>query len=156
MLGQIGRPGCGFAFGHGSMNGMGMARTRDAVGEPAGAAQSGAVLDSGRAHHRACWSGRASEYDYNGHRLRFPDTRLMWWAGGNPLHHHQDLNRLLRAWARVDTMVVSEPWWNSLARHADIVLPATTTLERDDIGSAARDRFVLAMHQAVPQIRAGA
>jgi biotin/methionine sulfoxide reductase len=89
-------------------------------------------------------------YDYNGRALTYPDTRLMWWCGGNPFHHHQDLNRLLRAWARAETIIASEPWWNSLARHADIVLPATTTLERDDIGSASRDRFVLAMKQAIP------
>ncbi len=43
-----------------------------------------------------------------------------------------------------------EPWWTPLARHADIVLPATTSLERDDIGSSARDRYILAMHRAIP------
>ncbi len=46
--------------------------------------------------------------------------------------------------------MVHEPWWTAVARRADIVLPATTTLERDDIGSAARDRFILAMKQAIP------
>jgi len=39
-----------------------------------------------------------------------------------------------------------------VARHADIVLPATTTLERNDIASSSRDRFVRAMHQAIPPI----
>ena len=38
---------------------------------------------------------------------------------------------------------------------ADIVLPATTTLERNDIGGSSRDRFVLAMHRAIkPQHQA--
>jgi biotin/methionine sulfoxide reductase len=45
--------------------------------------------------------------------------------------------------------VVHEPWWTATARHADIVLPATTSLERNDIGMGARDRFLVAMHQAV-------
>ncbi|MGE4049387.1 MAG: molybdopterin dinucleotide binding domain-containing protein, partial [Acetobacteraceae bacterium] len=89
------------------------------------------------------------EYDYNGRRLRYPDIRLIHWAGGNPFHHHQDLNRLRRAWSRTETIIVHEPWWTPVARHADIVLPATTTLERDDIASSARDRFVLAMKRAV-------
>jgi biotin/methionine sulfoxide reductase len=48
--------------------------------------------------------------------------------------------------------VVSEPWWTSVARHADIVLPATTTLERNDIASSSRDRFVRAMHQAIAPV----
>src|SRR5690606_34482350 len=46
----------------------------------------------------------------------------------------------------------NEPWWNALARHADIVLPATTTLERNDIGSSSRDRFVIAMKQAIAPV----
>ncbi len=33
-------------------------------------------------------------YDFNGRRLTYPDIRLVYWAGGNPFHHHQDLNRL--------------------------------------------------------------
>ena len=38
---------------------------------------------------------------------------MIWWAGGNPFHHHQDLNRLLRAWSRAETIVVQEPWWTA-------------------------------------------
>ncbi len=45
-----------------------------------------------------------------------------------------------------------EPWWTATARHADIVLPATTTLERNDIGCAARDRFVIAMEKAIEPV----
>jgi biotin/methionine sulfoxide reductase len=148
-LGQIGRPGCGFAFGHGSMNGMGTPRTEiPSVGLPGVPNPAQSWIPVARITEMLERPGGA--YDYNGRRLAYPDTRLIWWAGGNPFHHHQDLNRLLRAWARTETIVVSEPWWNGLARHADIVLPATTTLERDDIGSAARDRCILAMKQAVP------
>ena len=33
-------------------------------------------------------------FDYNGARHVYPDIRLVYWAGGNPFHHHQDLNRL--------------------------------------------------------------
>jgi biotin/methionine sulfoxide reductase len=150
MLGQIGRPGVGFGFGHGSMNGMGMARTETpSVSLPNLPNPAHSWIPVARLTEMLERPGGA--YDYNGRHLAYPDTRLVWWAGGNPLHHHQDLNRLLRAWARLETIVVSEPWWNSLARHADIVLPATTTLERDDIGSAGRDRFILAMKQALPR-----
>jgi biotin/methionine sulfoxide reductase len=150
MLGRIGQPGLGFGFGHASMNGMGTPQsTLPSAGLPALPNPANSWIPVARLTEMLERPG--GDYDYNGHRLRYPDTRLMWWAGGNPLHHHQDLNRLLRAWARTETVIVSEPWWNSLARHADIVLPATTTLERDDIGSAGRDRFLIAMKRAVPR-----
>jgi biotin/methionine sulfoxide reductase len=86
-------------------------------------------------------------YDYNGEQRTYPDIRLIYWAGGNPFHHHQDLNRLVRAWRRPETIVVQEAWWNPLARHADIVLPVTTQLERNDLACSSRDRLIAASHQ---------
>src|SRR5258708_12761819 len=53
------------------------------------------------------------------------------------------------AWRRPSTIIVHDPWWTATARHADFVLPTTTTLERDDLGASARDRFIIAMKQAV-------
>lgn len=149
-LGQVGKRGCGFSFGHGSVNGMGTPQTEvPSVSLPGLPNPAQSWIPVARITEMLERPG--GEYDYNGRHLTYPDARLMWWAGGNPLHHHQDLNRMLRAWARSETVIASEPWWNSLARHADIVLPATTTLERDDVGSAGRDRFILAMKQAVPR-----
>jgi len=154
LAGQVGRPGCGFAFGYGSINGMGTPRLElSTPSMSTGHNPAGSWIPVARITDMLEKPGEA--YDYNGQRRLYPDTRMIFWAGGNPFHHHQDLNRLLRAWARVDTVVVNEPWWTTLARHADIVLPATTTLERNDIGSSSRDRFILAMHQAVgPQAQA--
>ena len=65
-------------------------------------------------------------YEFNGRRGIYPDIRLVYWAGGNPFHHHQDLNRLRKAWQKPDTIIVHDSWWTPTARHADIVLPATT------------------------------
>jgi len=93
-----------------------------------------------------------ASYAFNGRRYTFPDIRLVYWAGGNPFHHHQDLNRLQRAWQKPQTVIVHESWWTPTARHADIVLPATTTLERNDVGGSARDTFILAMHRAIDPI----
>jgi biotin/methionine sulfoxide reductase len=90
-----------------------------------------------------------AEYDYDGRRLRYPEIRMVYWAGGNPFHHHQDLNRLARAWQLPETVIVHEQFWNANARMADIVLPATTSLERNDIGCAARDRCMFAMKRVV-------
>ena len=54
-----------------------------------------------------------------------------------------------QAWQRPDTVVVHEPWWTPTARMADVVLPATTTLERDDIAARLRRAVVVAMQRAL-------
>ena len=86
-------------------------------------------------------------FDFNGRHLAYPDIKLVYWAGGNPFHHHQDLNRLREAFARPETVVVHDSVWTASARHADVALPATITLEREDIGGAAGDPLLVAMHR---------
>ena len=93
-----------------------------------------------------------ADYEFNGHRAVYPDIHLIYWAGGNPFHHHQDLNRLQRAWQKPDTIIVHDSVWTPTARRADIVLPATTSLERNDVGGSSRDNFLLAMHQAIAPV----
>ncbi|MFJ2993412.1 molybdopterin guanine dinucleotide-containing S/N-oxide reductase [Pandoraea sp. NPDC087047] len=151
MLGQIGLPGGGFAFGHGSMNGVGNPRG-DLPGPEMSAGKNpiGRGIPCARLTDMLLAPGET--FAFNGKTLTYPEIRLVYWAGGNPFHHHQDLNRLMRAWQVPETIVVHESWWTPTARRADIVLPATTTLERNDIGGSSRDRFVLAMHQAIAPI----
>jgi biotin/methionine sulfoxide reductase len=150
MLGTIGKPGLGVAFGYGSTNGVGAPRRPlPAVSGP-GVRNAGLHIPVARITEMLERPGEVLQY--NGQDIVLPDIRIIWWAGGNPFHHHQDLPRLQRAWARAETVVVQEPWWTAVARHADIVLPATTTLERNDIASSSRDRYVRAMHQAIPPL----
>ena len=150
-LGQIGLPGGGFGFGYGSSAGIAepplLFRTpaMEGLRNPSGLAIPAARITD-------CLLNPGARYDYNGASATYPDIRLVYWAGGNPFHHHQDLNRLRRAWQKPETIIVHEPWWTATARHADIVLPATTSLERNDLGGAARDPFVMAMHQAIPPV----
>jgi len=150
-LGQIGLPGGGFGFGYGSS--AGLAESPLAFGPPAMEVLSNPL---GRAIPVAriadCLLHPGERYDYNGKSDTYPDIRLVYWAGGNPFHHHQDINRLRRAWQKPETIIVHEPWWTATARHADIVLPATSTLERNDIGAAHRDSYVLAMQQAIAPV----
>ena len=42
-----------------------------------------------------------------------------------------------------------EQYWTATAKHADIVLPATIALERNDIGGATREGFLIAMQKAI-------
>src|SRR5262249_61330702 len=89
-------------------------------------------------------------FDFDGQRLTYPDIRLVYWCGGNPFHHHQHLARLRAALARPATIRVHDAFWTGMARHADIVLPATMTLERNDIGGAPHRRGPLAVRPARP------
>jgi biotin/methionine sulfoxide reductase len=151
MLGQIGLPGGGFGHGYGSMGDVGD------DGSPVRLP----VLPQGRNAVRAfipvariadMLLSPGGRYEYNGDSRTYPDIRLVYWAGGNPFHHHQDLGRLRRAFARPDTIIVHEPHWTATARHADIVLPVTTSLEREDIGGGRRDTHLIAMHRAVEPV----
>ena len=151
MLGQIGLPGGGFGFGYGASHGPGNPTSR--VGWASlsqGRNPVGTYIPVARISDMLLNPGQTIDYD--GKRITFPDIRLVYWAGGNPLHHHQDINRLVEALRRPETIVVHEPWWTPFAKHADIVLPATTALERNDIACARDDGFAIAMHQAIEPV----
>lgn len=152
LLGQIGLPGGGFGFGYGSINGMGNHCHRISVPSMSAGVNPLGSLAIPVARVADLLLEPGGSFEFNGRRETYPDIRLVYWAGGNPFHHHQDLNRLQRAFRRPEAVIVHEPWWTATARHADIVLPATTTLERDDVGASSRDRFVLAMQQAIPPV----
>lgn len=90
-------------------------------------------------------------YEHNGKTHIYPEVKMTYWVGGNPLHHHQDRNRQVKAWQKFETIIVQDFQWTASARFADIVLPATTGLERNDIeglGVVTRKAF-FAMKQIV-------
>lgn len=147
-LGQIGLPGGGFTFGYGSLNAVGHGAVKGLIphmptlGNPAGASIPVARV--------ADMLERPGEtIPFAGGEARLPHVRLIYWAGGNPFHHAQDLFRLERLWRRPETIVVQEQFWTATARRADIVLPATTTMEREDVGGSSRDRHVFHMPKLV-------
>jgi biotin/methionine sulfoxide reductase len=146
MLGQIGLPGGGYHYALGALGHTGR-RTNlvSTAALPQGRNRVGAFIPVARIADMLLHPGEA--YEYNGQRLTYPDIGLVYWAGGNPFHHHQDLNRLREAFRRVETLVVHELAWTATARHADIVLPVTMTLEREDIGSSQTDPLMVAMHK---------
>lgn len=151
MLGQIGLPGGGFGFGYGSESSLGMPRRRlSAPRVPALENPTRKSIPVARISDMLLNPGGA--YQYDGEDRTYPDIRMIYWCGGNPFHHHQDLNRLVRAWQRPETIVVHEPYWTATARYADIVLPATTTIERMDMAASSRDRFLVVMEPVIPPV----
>ncbi|MCY3984466.1 MAG: molybdopterin-dependent oxidoreductase [Roseovarius sp.] len=138
VVGQIGRPGTGFAFGYGSTAHVGRAtRVIDWPSVPQGRNPISDFIPVSRIADMLLCPGAA--YRYNGEVRRYPDIRLIYWCGGNPFHHHQDLNRLNAAWKRPETIIVQDHSWTATARRADIVLPATSPLERADLMMNRRD-----------------
>ncbi len=151
MLGQIGVPGQGLAFGYSAMNSVGNRYARlPVIALPQGANPVKTFIPVARISDMLLNPGKA--FDYNGGRYTYPDARIVWWAGGNPFHHHQDLNRMVEAWRRPDTIIVNDWCWNAQTKHADIVLPANTTLEREDIAMAGLDPFIVKMDKAIDSI----
>ena len=147
MLGQIGLPGGGITFGFSATNSIGDHRTKiPGASLPQGKNSVEDFIPVARISDMLLNPGKQFEYD--GQAYVYPETHIVYWAGGNPFHHHQDINRLLKAWQQVDTVIVNDWCWNSLAKHADIVLPCTTTLERNDIAISPRDPYMVKMDKA--------
>ena len=151
MLGQIGLPGGGIGFGYGAIGNVGKTalRLRGPLFEQGENPISDFIPVSRVADMLL---GPGQPYDFNGRRRTYPDIRLVYWCGGNPYHHHQDLGRLARAWQKPETIIVHEPWWTATAKRADIVFPATTQFEREDIGWAKGDPYLFHMPQMIPPV----
>ncbi|RGP37953.1 molybdopterin guanine dinucleotide-containing S/N-oxide reductase [Pseudotabrizicola alkalilacus] len=148
VAGQIGLPGGGMGFGYGSLGGVGAPFvTGRSPGMSQGPRPISSFIPVARISDMLLNPGE--RYTYEGQDRTYPDTRLVYWAGGNPFHHHQDLNRLAEAWTRPETIIVQDPMFTATARRADIVLPATTSLERNDLAGNKRSDFILAMGKAI-------
>jgi len=151
LLGQIGLPGGGFGIGYGSENGIG--NPAKLFKWPALSQGTNAVDDFIPVARISDLLLRPGEtYEYDGETRTYADIKLVYWAGGNPFHHHQDINRLIEAFRRPECVIVNEVHWTALARHADIVLPATTALERNDMMVAHWEPTVVPMHKAIEPI----
>lgn len=153
LCGQIGTPGGGVGFSWHYGNG--------------GMPQSGKSTPTGLSQGRnwvkgTCPASRITEmlenpgakFTYNGNEGTYPDIKLIFNAGNNFMSHQQDTNRLIRALEKVETIVSVDVWWTAATRWADIVLPASSTLERDDIsvgGTYSNDK-IYAMKKVIEPI----
>jgi len=135
MLGQIGTPGGGFGLSYHFANGGNPTRRAAVLASMQGSVANGtdAVDKIPVARIVEALENPGAPYQHNGMDRHFPDIRFVWWAGGANFTHHQDTNRLIRAWQKPELIVISECFWTAAARHADIVLPATTSFERNDL-----------------------
>jgi trimethylamine-N-oxide reductase (cytochrome c) len=141
MLGQIGLPGGGFGLSYHYSSGGAPSATAPVMGGITDGSKSGGPAWMSSAGATSIPLARVSEmllrpgatFDFNGKQARYPDVKLAYWVGGNPFAHHQDRNRMVQAWRKLETFIVQDFQWTATARHADIVLPATTSYERNDV-----------------------
>ncbi|MEO0485810.1 MAG: molybdopterin-dependent oxidoreductase [Pseudomonadota bacterium] len=144
-LGQIGLPGGGYGIGYAVNGHVGASdRALRAAALPTGPNPVAQRIPVAMIAEMLLRPGAPYRYDGQTHTL--PQARLVWWAGGNPFHHHQDLRRLSAAFQTPDLVVVNETHWTATARHADIVLPAAAATERADFGAGKTDRVLTPMH----------
>lgn len=157
MLGGIGLPGRGVDFTyHFASAGTPKPNAPKFSGLPTGATAEGMPAPIPVARVPWCMSNAGKPYDYNGKSYVAPDIRMVYWVGGNPLHHHQDRNQHIKHWQQPETIIVNEINWTATARFADIVLPVTSSAERNDItpvgrygsGLSAMRQLVEPLHEA--------
>jgi biotin/methionine sulfoxide reductase len=147
--GHMGLPGGGVGFGYGSLGGVGVHLN---MGKPPAMPQLSNELNSfiPVARITDMLENPGGSFTYEGVQRSYPDVRLVYWAGGNPYHHHQDLHRLQQAWrGQPETIIVQDPMWTATALRADLVLPACSSIERNDFAANSRSDTVVAMKQAI-------
>ncbi len=151
MLGQIGLPGGGFGFSyHYASGGAPEAEAPSLPGISAGDNPVKTVIPF--AHGLSdLLLNPGKVVDFNGEKIKYPHIRLVYWAGGNPFSHQMDRNRQIKAWRKPEVTIVNEIYWTSTAKFADIVLPVTTTFERNDIDvlSEYTNRYIVAMKKCI-------
>lgn len=163
MVGQIGLPGGGISYGH-HYSSIGVPST--GFSGPGGFPRN---LDQGMkpkwdnndfngysrtipvARWIDCLLEPGKEIRYNGGKVKLPDFKMMVISGNNPWHHHQDRNRMKKAFKKLQTVVTVEFAWTATCRFSDIVLPACTQWERNDIDvyGSYSSKGLIAMHRLV-------
>ncbi|AXK49744.1 trimethylamine-N-oxide reductase TorA [Aliarcobacter trophiarum LMG 25534] len=163
MLGQIGLAGGGFGFSYHYSNGG----VPTAKGGKIGGITS--TITSTQNTGGSSWLEKTAKFsfpvariadallnpgkviEHNGSKITYPDIDFVYWVGGNPMVHHQDTNTLVKALRKPKTIVVNEIFWTPTARMADIVMPVTTSYERDDITMSGdySNLNIIPMKQAV-------
>ncbi|MFK0573189.1 trimethylamine-N-oxide reductase TorA [Endozoicomonas sp.] len=161
MIGQIGLPGGGISYGHhyssiGTPSSGGSGPNSFPLNPPEGVdpifdnddfAGYSKVIPVARWIDAILEPGKV--INYNGGEITLPDLKMVVISGNNPWHHHQDKNRMKKAFHKLECVVTVDYTWTATCRFSDIIFPACTQFERHDMdlyGSYAA-RGVLAMQK---------
>ncbi|WP_178384453.1 molybdopterin-dependent oxidoreductase, partial [Histophilus somni] len=163
MLGQIGLPGGGINYAY----------HYSSIGIPeSGAAMPGSFplnLDEGQKpkYESTDYNGysaiipvaRLSDsllnpgktIDFNGQKVVYAPYKMAIFSGCNQWHRHSERNKMKQAFQKLETIVSINYSWTATCRFSDIVLPACTPFERNDIDvyGSYSNRGVIAMQKLV-------
>ncbi|HDL1293946.1 TPA: trimethylamine-N-oxide reductase TorA [Mannheimia haemolytica] len=163
MLGQIGLEGGGISYAH----------HYSSIGIPeSGAAMPGAFplnIDEGQTpkYDNKDYKGYSDTIpvarmtdsllhagetiDYNGKKVTYAPFKMAIFTGCNQWHRHSERNKMKQAFQKLETIVSINYSWTATCRFSDIVLPACTPFERNDIDAygSYSNRGVIAMHKLV-------
>ncbi|QLB19667.1 trimethylamine-N-oxide reductase TorA [Mannheimia granulomatis] len=163
MLGQIGLAGGGISYAH----------HYSSIGIPeSGAAMPGAFplnIDEGQTpkYDNKDYKGYSDTIpvarmtdsllhagetiDYNGKKVTYAPFKMAIFTGCNQWHRHSERNKMKQAFQKLETIVSINYSWTATCRFSDIVLPACTPFERNDIDAygSYSNRGVIAMHKLI-------
>ena len=154
LIGKVGKPGQGFGFSwHFGAAGLPLSGggTPSAVSQGPNFVKEYLVPAS---RITDALENPGKEVGYNGKTYKYPDVKVIYNSGANFMSHQQDTNRLIKALERVETVICQDPWWSASARWSDIVFPAASSLEFDDIAAGstyAKDR-IYAMKKVIEPV----
>ncbi len=151
MIGQIGLPGGGFGFSMHYAGGGDASSGKVTVGGMSQGGGNKVNINIPASRMSDLINKPGETVTFKGGKVTYPKIELMLCTGSSPIGHQPDVNELVEAMRTLDTIVTVDPWWTPTAKMSDIVLPATNTMERDDITSGmsySQDR-IFAMKKVV-------
>src|SRR5215510_1600644 len=139
MTGNVGIPGGNSGTSNGA-TGRGGIRLLPAGTNPAGARVASSMLAD------LLDRGRAGGYP--------ADIKMIYSVAGDLFNQVPNVRRILAAPQRLEFMVVHDHFMTPTARHADIVLPATTLWERNDVQTpwAGAGHYAIYMRKAIEPV----
>ena len=89
--------------------------------------------------------------DYNGKKITYAPYKMAIFSGCNQWSRQSQLNKMKQAFQKLETVISLNYSWTATCRFSDIVLPACTPFERNDIDAygSYSNRGILAMHKLV-------
>jgi trimethylamine-N-oxide reductase (cytochrome c) len=153
LTGKIGLPGQGVGFSwHYGNGGMPQSGKSGPAGMSQGRNLVKAICPASRISEMLLNPGK--EFTRNGKAYKYPAPKLLYNAGNNFMSHQQNLNELIGALKVLDHVIVQDAWWAACTRWADIVLPSTCTVERDDIsvGGSYSNNVIYAMKKVIDPV----